>query len=138
VSLRESIEPVAQKAGEIILNLNRSGNWVHGFEMVGGFVPFSIERAVRPFDPVMPVPNIVVPGTATYDPEADAAFVYLEYDPSFAQLAPQAQVELNTVSHSVNPTAMYGLDERGGLVWVKIPIADVSGPVEQLLRLLRK
>ena len=112
---------------------------LRGIEIVGGFVPFSVARAVSPFNPVRPVfPNPPEAGTVTYDPEADAAFIYLEYDPSFAQLAPQAQGELKTVSHSVNPTATYGLDDQGGLVWVKIPIADVSGPVEQLLRLLRK
>ena len=92
---------------------------------------------MSPFNPVRPVfPNPPEAGTVTYDPEADAAFIYLEYDPSFAQLAPQEQAELNTVSHSVNPTATYGLDDQGGLVWVKIPVADLSVPVE-LLRLLR-
>ena len=138
VHLREGVKPVVQKQGETILDLNRSGNWVRGIEIVGGFVPFSVARAVSPFNPVRPVfPNPPEAGTVTYDPEADAAFIYLEYDPSFAQLAPQAQAELNTVSHSVNPTATYGLDDQGGLVWVKIPIADLSGPAE-LLRLLRK
>jgi hypothetical protein len=93
---------------------------------------------VSPFNSFRPAfPNPPEAGTVTYDPEADAAFIYLEYDPSFAQLAPQAQAELNTVSHSVNPTATYGLDDQGELVCVKIPIADLSGPAE-LLRLLRK
>lgn len=139
VRFREGVEPVVEKQGETILDLNRSGNWVRGIEIVGGFVPFSVARAVSPFNPVRPrFPKAPEPGIVTYDPEADAAFIYLEYDPSFAQLAPQAQAELKTVSHSVNPTATYGLDDQGGLVWVKIPIADVSGPPEQFLQLLRK
>jgi hypothetical protein len=139
VCLRHGIEPATEKEGETILDLNRFGNWVRGLEIVGGFVPFSVAKAVTPFSPRLPAfPKTPEPGTVTYDPQADAAFIYLEYDPSFFQLAPQAQVELKTVSHSVNPTARYGLDDRGGLIWVKIPIADVSGPVEQLIRLLRK
>jgi uncharacterized protein YuzE len=138
VRLREGLEPIVQKQGETILDLNRSGNWVRGIEIVGGFVPFSVARAVSPFNPVRPAfPEAPESGTVTYDPDADTAFIYLEYDPGFAQLAAQAQAELKTVSHSVNPTATYGLDDQGGLVWVKIPVADVSGP-EELLRLLRK
>jgi uncharacterized protein YuzE len=138
VHLREDVEPVVQKQGEAIIDLNRSGNWVRGIEIVGGFVPFSVAKAVSPFNPARPAfPKTPIAGTVTYDPEADAAFIYLEYDPGFAQLAPREQAELETVSHSVNPTATYGLDDQGGLVYVKIPIADLSGPVE-LLRLLRK
>ncbi|MFI5059046.1 MAG: hypothetical protein ACHQLQ_12740 [Candidatus Acidiferrales bacterium] len=138
VYLRNGVKAVQQKRGEIILNLNRSGNWVPGLEIVGGFVPFSIEKAVRPFEPVMPEPSARWPGTVTYDPQADAAFIYLEYDSRFAQLTPQEQVELKTVSYSVNPTATYGLDDQGGLVWVKIPVADLAGSVDQFLQLLRR
>jgi len=138
VHLREGVQAVQQERGETILDLNRSGNWVRGIEIVGGFVPFSVAKAMLPFNPVRPaLPNAPEPGAVTYDPEADAAFIYLEYDPRFAQLAPQAQAELRAVSHSVNPTATYGLDEQGGLVWVKIPTADV-GPAEHFLQLLRK
>ena len=138
VHLREGVQAVQQKQGETILDLNRSGNWVRGIEIVGGFVPFSVAEAMSPFNPVRPAfPKAPKPGTVTYDAEADAAFIYLEYDPGFVGLTPQAQAELKTVSHSVNPTATYGLDDQGGLVWVKIPIADLSGPAE-LLRLLRK
>jgi hypothetical protein len=72
----------------------------------------------------------------TYDPEADAAFFYLEYDPNFARLAPSEQAELKKVSHCVSPTALYGLDNSAGLVWVKIPMAD-AGPADRFLQLLR-
>jgi len=137
VHLRDGVEAVQQKQGEIILDINRSGNWVRGIEMVGGFVPFSIAKAVSPFDPVRATfPQIPATGTVTYDPEADAAFFYLEYDPNFTRLTPNEQAELEVISHSVNPTALYGLDDSGGLVWVKIPIAD-AGPADQFLQLLR-
>lgn len=138
VNLREDREAVQEKSGEVILDINRSGNWIRGFEIVGGFVPFSIAKAVSPFSPPRPVPpRIPEPGTVTYDPDADAAFFYLEYDPAFDLMTPHDQAELKVVSHSVNPTGLYGLDELGGLVWVKIPIAD-AGPADQFLSLLRR
>jgi uncharacterized protein YuzE len=139
VRLREGVEATVQKQGETILDLNRAGNWIRGIEIVGGFVPFSVAKAVSPLNPFRPgFPKAPEPGTVTYDSEADAAFIYLEYDPTFIGLTLQAQAELKAVSHSVNPTATYGLDGQGGLVWVKIPIADISGSVEQFLQLLRK
>jgi uncharacterized protein YuzE len=139
VCFREGALPILRKQGETILDLNRLGNWVRGIEIVGGFVPFSVAEAVSPFNPVPPTfPEMPNPGTVTYDPDADAAFMYLEYDPDLAQLTPQSQGELKTVSHSVNPTATYGLDRQGGIVWIKIPVADITGTAEQFLRLLRR
>jgi hypothetical protein len=139
VYLRCDIQATQQKRGEAILDLNRSGNWVRGFEIVGGFVPFSLAKAVSPFSPVLPsFPKPPKPATVTYDPEANAAFVYLEYDSSFARLTTSEQAELKKVSHSVNPTATYGLDELGGLIWLRIPVADLTGSVNQFLQLLRK
>lgn len=138
VCLREGAQAVQEKQGETVLDLNRSGNWIRGIEIVGGFVPFSVAKAVSPFNPRQPgFPVAPEPGTVTYDPEADAAFIYLEYDQDFARLTSVEQAELRTVSHSMNPSATYGLDESGGLVWVKIPIAD-AGPADRFLRLLRK
>ena len=99
VRLREGVEVTVQKQGETILDLNRAGNWILGIEIVGGFVPFSVAKAVSPLNPVRPAfPKAPEPGTVTYDSEADAAFIYLEYDPTFNGLTPQAQAELKTVS----------------------------------------
>jgi len=138
VYLREDVGAAQEKQGEVILDINRSGNWVRGFEMIGGFVPFSVANAVSPFHPVRPEPpRIPEPRTVTYDPEADAAFFYLEYDPRFSRLTANGRAELQMISHSLNPTALYGLDGSGGLVWVKIPIAD-AGPADQFLKLLRR
>jgi uncharacterized protein YuzE len=139
VLLRRNIDVMQERRGEIILDLNHSGNWVRGFEIVGGFVPFSVDKAVRPFNPVQPVSlNSDKSGTVTYDPEADAAFFYLQYAPWVASLSPSEQSQLESVSHSVNPTAIYGLDKSGGLVLVKIPLADVTGSTDQLLKLFRR
>jgi hypothetical protein len=137
--LRDGIQVVQRSQGEAVLDLNHSGNWVRGFEMVGGFVPFSIAKAVSPFHPMRPAfPSVLKPGTVTYDPEADAAFVYLEYDVGLSLVTPDRRAELSAVWRSVNPMATYGLDNRGGLVWVRVPIADLSGSVDRFLELLRK
>ena len=137
IQLRDELEAVRHEQGEIIIDINSSGNWVRGFEIVGGFVPFSVAKAVAPFEPVLPAPpSIPRPGTVTYDREADAAFVYFEYDPNLARLTPTEQSRLKLVSHSVNPTAIYGLDGSGGLVWIQVPIADLAS-AEQFLRLFR-
>ena len=138
IHLRRGIQAVQQKQGETILDLNRLGNWIRGIEIVGGFVPFSVARAVAPFNPVQPTfPRAPEPGTVTYDADADAAFVYLQYESNFLQLEEQEQAELTIVSHSVNPTAIYGLDLSEGIVWVKISIAD-AGPADRFVQLFRK
>lgn len=137
VSLRHNIEITQEHHGEIVLDLNQSGHWVRGFEIVGGFVPFSVEKAVSPFSPVQPSLKTVMPGTVTYDSVADAAFFYLEYAPWFVSLDSSEQSALKKVSHSVNPTAIYGLDKLGGLVIVKVSLADVTGSMDQFLKLFR-
>lgn len=138
LSLRAELQAIQQKRGEAILDVNCSGNWVRGLEIVGGFVPFSVAKAVAPFGPVRPpFPEVAGAGSVTYDPEADAAFFYLEYAPGFLSLSPAERADLQIVSHSINPAALYGLDEIGGLVWIRIPLADV-GPVNQFLKQLRR
>jgi hypothetical protein len=139
LSLRGSSQLAREVCGEAILDVNWSGNWVRGLEIVGGFVPFSVGRAVGPFRPVLPgLAGARRPGTVTYDPDADAAFIYLEYGPAFGLLAPEQKASATVVSHSINPTATYGLDEAGGLVWVKIPVADAARSADEFLRLLFK
>jgi hypothetical protein len=137
VSLRNEVEVKSQEKGEIILDLNGSGNWVRGFEIVGGFVPFSIARAVLPFNPERPISiEIPKPGTVTYDPDVDAAFFYLSYGARFHSLESRIQADLVVVCHSINPTAAYGLDLEGGLVHVDINITDAAGPMGQFLGIL--
>jgi uncharacterized protein YuzE len=138
VQLRAGSETARSEQGEVILDLNGSGNWVRGFEIVGGFVPFSVAKAVSPFDPVGPSVGNAEQGMVTYDPEADAAFVYLAYDPHFLALGPEQRARLSAVSRSVNPTATYLLDEQGGLISVRVPIADLAEPGGRFLELLRK
>jgi uncharacterized protein YuzE len=138
VRLRPDVDVVQERQGEIILDVNQQGNWIRGFEIVGGFVRFSVAKASSPFKPGRSTfPDPPRQGNVTYDPEADAAFFYLVYDPGFASLSESEQSRLNVVSYDINPTALFGLDNSGGLVWVKIPIGDV-GPADRFLRLLRK
>jgi|SRR5215470_71895 len=140
LSFREAEETeLVWKQGEAILDLNGFGNWVRGLEMLGGSVPFSLRKAVEPLGSMsFKQPLQHEPGTVTYDPEVDAAFIYLRYDAALDSLTAQEQIGLKTVSHSINPSVTYGLDLRGGLVCVGIPVADVTGSIEQFLRLLQK
>jgi hypothetical protein len=44
-----------QQRAEVILDLNTQGNWIGGIEVLGGMLDFSLQQALRPFDPRMPV-----------------------------------------------------------------------------------
>jgi hypothetical protein len=92
----------------------------------------SIEQATKPFHPELPDSSKVHrrKPAVTFDPEADAAFFYLEYSAEIMNCSAEDWARLMKVSHGVNPTSTYGLDADGGLVWIRIPTADVTGPPE--------
>jgi hypothetical protein len=52
IALSNDRQAVQEKKGEILLPLNEAGNLISGFEMVGGFVDFSVAKATEPFNPV--------------------------------------------------------------------------------------
>jgi uncharacterized protein YuzE len=134
VQLREGT-PAIQKRAEVILDLNTQGNWIGGIEMLGGLLDFSLQGALRPFNPRMPVvgekpdPRKL---TVTYDPEANAAYLYL---PQGRRLPDSERRKLAEYSHSITPTATVSLDESGGLLSIQVPTADAVGPLEQFLYL---
>jgi uncharacterized protein YuzE len=134
VQLREGT-PAIQKRAEVILDLNTQGNWIGGIEMLGGLLDFSLQQALRPFNPRMPVvgekpdPRKL---TVTYDPEANAAYLYL---PHGRRLPDSERRKLAEYSHSITPTATVSLDESGGLLSIQVPTADAVGPLEQFLYL---
>jgi hypothetical protein len=41
--------PDVKKSAEVIIDLNTQGNWIRGFEMVGGMFELSLRKAVEPF-----------------------------------------------------------------------------------------
>src|SRR5271163_2397546 len=99
--------PAIQKRAEVILDLNAQGNWIGGVEMLGGLLDFSLQEAVGPFNPRVPV---VGEGRdtrklkVTYDPEANAAYFYLPYGRRFHNLPDNGHPKVTEYSHSINPT----------------------------------
>jgi hypothetical protein len=109
-------------AGDVIADVNRLGNWIRGLELLGT-AGFSQERALAPFDP-KPRAGSVQPAQAelavTYDPEADAGFLYLPYaSPDTVEHDPA----LLEYSHSVeDESALFGLSADDDLVWVRFRV----------------
>jgi uncharacterized protein YuzE len=137
VQLREGTPAIQKRAG-VILDLNTQGNWIGGIEMLEGPRDFSLQQAVRPFNPRMPVvgekrePQELM---VTYDPEANAAYLYLPKGRRFQMLPDSERRKAAEYSHSINPTATISLDESGELLSILVPTADAVGPLEDFLYL---
>lgn len=95
---------------EAIIDVDSAGRWIHGVELLGS-VDFSLEMAVKPFNPKRPGESDGV----TYDKEADAAFIYFSMKPP-ATPSPEAALKY---SHSITPNVELGFDSDGGLVWLR-------------------
>ncbi|PYV63313.1 MAG: hypothetical protein DMG97_38045 [Acidobacteria bacterium] len=79
-----------QKSAEVVIDLSPQGNWIRGFEMIGGMFDFSLRKAVEPFRAKQPELGEESGGETfkvTYDPEADAAYFYLPYGSRFRALS---------------------------------------------------
>lgn len=120
VELRLSDVPVASEVrGDVIADLNGSGNWVRGLEVLGSGDQATLLKALSPLagktgDGVR----------VTYDKEADAGFVYLPYASSEkVQRAIQGNPLLTKVSHSVeDDSAVLGLAADQSLVLVRLKL----------------
>jgi uncharacterized protein YuzE len=127
VQLRDA-EVVVERRGEIIIDLNHEGHWIRGFEVIGGMMNFSLKVATKPF-----LSKKSNGFRVTYDPEADAAYFYLDYGGRFQRLGPDAQRSAEQYAHSINPAGSYRFDAQDGLVSVIIPTADAVKSVEDFL-----
>jgi hypothetical protein len=128
--------PAVRKLAEVILDLNPHGNWIRGFEMIGGMFDFPLRKAVEPFGATEPELGDIGESRklkVTYDPEADAAYFYLPYGSRFRTLSSGERDRMTKYSHSINPTATCELDASGGLVSVSVPTADATGPLDTFL-----
>lgn len=137
IQLREGKSAI-QKRAEVILDMNTQGNWIGGIEILGGMLDFPLQEAVRPFNPKMPVVGEKRDSQklrVTYDPEANAAYLYLPYGRRFRGLPDSERRKVSEYSHSINPTATVGLDVSSGLLSVLVPTADAIGPLEDFLYL---
>jgi|SRR5579864_3930971 len=141
LQLRKDCEVAREKTGEGILDVNQYGNWVGGLEMLSAFLDFSLERAVKPFNPVPISPDASCPGTVTYEKDNgdEMVYMYLLYEDAVASLPQHEKARLVKIDHQIeNPHCRFGLDSEGGLVHVRLPMADLSSPPEILLALLKK
>lgn len=135
VEVRLSDAPVENECtGDVIADVNRAGNWIRGLELLGT-AGFSLERALAPFNPKLragSVRSAQAELTVTYDPEADAGFLYLPYaSPASVERDPA----LLECSHSVeDESALFGLSADDGLVWVHFRVPD-SVSIEAFLQL---
>jgi hypothetical protein len=130
VQLRHA-DSVAEQEGEAIIDVNRDERWIHGLELIGGFCDFNLARAVKPFHP--DPPRLGQTAGVTYDQEADAAYIYFSIkQPAFPSIpSPERRYAI-----SITPTARFGLDNEGGLVWVKFSIEKLKIGVEEFVSLI--
>ncbi len=120
LQLRDGAAAV-ERRGEIIVDFNRDGHWIRGFEVIGGMVDFSVFAAVQPFSAWNPDGLRVV-----YDGDANAAYFFLRYGPRFTGLTADEQKAAQTYSHSINPESLLRFDAEGGLLSVVIPTGAVN------------
>jgi uncharacterized protein YuzE len=125
VYLRDA-ETATEVDDEVILDVDHSGHWIRGIEIIGG-VAFDLARAVRPFNPKRP--REAGRHGVSYDADANAAFFYIEMRPLHAGSAA-------TYSHSITPPARFGLDKQGGLIWISFSSKEGNESVEDFLALL--
>lgn len=127
VQLREG-QVAVERRGEIIVDLNHDGHWIRGLEVIGGLMDFPLKAAIKPF-----YSSKLGGLRVTYDEEANAAYFYIPYGRRFTRLRKDEQLDAETYSHSVNPTALYRFDAQDGLVSVVIPTADAVKSVDEFL-----
>ena len=120
IDLRDG-EVAVDRRGEVIIDLNRDGHWIRGFEIIGGMVDFSVFAACQPFPASNPGGLRVV-----YDGDANAAYFFLPYGPRYTNLPPGEQQAAQTYSHSINPESVLRFDAQGGLLSVVIPAGAVN------------
>lgn len=83
IEVRLSRAPVAQEyVGEVIADVNRTGNWIRGLELLGSGLQFSLEQALSYLAPQPSAVSVRTPQdklTVTYDEDANAGYLYLPY-----------------------------------------------------------
>jgi uncharacterized protein YuzE len=135
VALR-SANVCERKNAELIIDVSRCGNWIRGFEMVGGMFDFALKRATEPFRPGKPLTSPRGAFSITYDFDADAAYFNLPYGRRFYSLSKDSQIKHAEFSHCISPIAECSLDMQGGLISVDFSVSDAIGSIEEFLYLL--
>lgn len=125
VHLRNA-ETVCEMDDEVILDVDHAGRWIRGIEIIES-VGFDLARAVRPFNPKSPGEGHRA--GVTYDEQANAAFFYITMKTSTDGIAAK-------YSHSITPSARFGLDKQGGLLWISFSAKEANASPEGFLDLV--
>lgn len=141
VELRFSDDPVKYEfTGDVIADVNGTGNWVRGLELLGSGSRVSLEDALRTLNPELPSavreqrPELRV----TYDPEADAAYLYLPYASSpEVERAQASNPGMFKSAYSVeDDAATFGLAPDKSLVVIRFKVPRTER-VEDFVRFFR-
>jgi hypothetical protein len=131
VYLREA-RTASEKDYDVIVDVNRDGRWIRGLELLGGGDDFHLATAVKPFHPNRPseAGRIAV----SYDDKADAAFFY--FSMKTLPTPPGIATPDFKYSYSITPDARFGIDDEGGLVWVRFRPEEANRSVEDFVSLI--
>lgn len=116
--------------GDVIADVNGTGNWIRGLELLGSGSRFSLGEVLRTLNPERPggprwrQSELRV----TYDPEADAAYLYLPYASSLElERERVSNPSLFKSAYSVeDDEATFGLSANKSLVVIRfrVPAAE--------------
>ena len=117
---------VHEFTGDVIADVNRTGNWIRGLELLGS-AGFSLERALASFNPKPTAASVRPPQAelvVTYDGQANAGFLYLPYaSPASVERELQSDPLLLKSSHSTeDEEATFGLGADMALVFVRFRV----------------
>jgi len=124
--------PVEYKvAGDVVADVNRLGNWVRGLEVLGSGARFSLKQALVSVPLVSSAASVRQPQlsvAATYDEDADAAFLYLPYaSPSSIESQLKSNPLLLKSSYSIeDEKAEFGLAADGSLVFIRFEVPETE------------
>jgi hypothetical protein len=140
VEVRFKSAPVLLEfSADVIADVNNTGNWIYGIELLGSGLQFSLERALASFAPEKTsgsVRRIQNKLTVTYDEDANAGFLYLPYaSPASIEQEAQSNPLLLKSSYSIeDDKATMGLAADKTLVFVRFVI-PAREKMETFLRL---
>jgi hypothetical protein len=138
VELRLRDLPVTSEyKAEVLLDINRYGNWVRRLELLGSGIQFSLERSLsflisNPSAAALAFENSTLELSAKYDEDANAAFLYLTDVSMTTELDPLLLKSSYTISDDM---ALFGLGSDLGLVFIRFKIPS-SEKMEDFMRLV--
>lgn len=127
-------------SGDVIVDVNRLGNWIRGLEVLGSGAGFSLKQALASLPLAPSAASVRQPQSsiaATYDEEADAAFLYIPYAfPDSIEGELRSNPLLLKSSYSIeDEQAKFGLAADKTLVFIRFKVPETEH-FEEFLRLM--